>query len=147
MNLDKTDEAILKNLMVDARLSARQLALKLGMSTVTVLSRIKKLEKEKIIKGYSATIDHEKLGYNLTAIIEIIGKKDKIVDIEKEIAKIENVCGVYDITGNTDTLIIAKFKERNELSEFVKGLSLIPNVENTITHVVLNTAKEDFRLS
>ena len=147
MNLDKTDEAILKNLMVDARLSARQLALKLGMSTVTVLSRIKKLEKEKIIKGYSATIDHEKLGYNLTAVIEIIGKKDKIVDIEKEIAKIENVCAVYDITGNTDTLIIAKFKERNELSEFVKGLSLISNVENTITHVVLNTAKEDFRLS
>ena len=147
MNLDKTDEAILKNLMVDARLSARQLALKLGMSTVTVLSRIKKLEKEKIVKGYSATIDHEKLGYNLTAVIEIIGKKDKIVDIEKEIAKIENVCAVYDITGNTDTLIIAKFKERNELSEFVKGLSLIPNVENTITHVVLNTAKEDFRLS
>jgi len=145
--LDETDKRILKNLMVDARLSARQLALKLGMSTVTVLSRIKKLEKEKIIKGYTAIIDHEKLGYNLTAIIEIIGKKDKIMDIEVEISKIENVCGVYDITGNTDTLIIAKFKERNELSEFVKGLSSIPNVENTITHVVLNTAKEDFRLA
>ena len=146
MNQDETDEKILKNLMVDARLSARQLALKLGMSTVTMLSRIKKLEKEKIIKGYTAIIDHEKLGYNLTAVIEIIGKKDKIVDIETELAKIENVCGVYDITGNTDTLIIAKFKERNELSEFVKGLSSIPNVENTITHFVLNTAKEDFRL-
>ncbi|GBL42496.1 HTH-type transcriptional regulator Ptr2 [Nitrosarchaeum sp.] len=77
MNLDKTDERILKNLMVDARLSARQLALKLGISTVTVLSRIKKLEKEKIIKGYTALIDHEKLGYNLTAIIEIIAKKTK----------------------------------------------------------------------
>ena len=146
MNLDKTDEKILKNLLVDARLSARQLALKLGMSTVTILSRIKKLEKEQIIKGYTAIIDHEKLGYNITAIIEIIAKKDKIVDIEEELAKIENVCGVYDITGSTDTLIIAKFKERNELSEFVKGLSAIPNVENTITHVVLNTAKEDFRL-
>lgn len=147
MSFDKTDEKILKNLMVDARLSARQLALKLGMSTVTVLSRIKKLEKEKIIKGYTALIDHEKIGYNLTAIIEIIGNKNKIVDIEEQVSKIENVCGVYDITGNTDTLIIAKFKERNELSEFVKGLSAIPNVENTITHVVLNTAKEDFRLS
>lgn len=146
MDLDKTDKKILKNLLVDARLSARQLALKLGMSTVTILSRIKKLEKEKIIQGYTAIIDHEKLGYNITAIIEIIAKKDKIVDIEEELAKIENVCGVYDITGSTDTVIIAKFKERNELSEFVKGLSAIPNVENTITHVVLNTAKEDFRL-
>jgi DNA-binding Lrp family transcriptional regulator len=147
MNLDKTDERILKNLMVDARLSARQLALKLGISTVTVLSRIKKLEKEKIIKGYTALIDHEKLGYNLTAIIEIIAKKDKIIDIEVELSKMENVCGVYDITGNTDTLVIAKFKSRSELSEFVKGLASIQNIENTITHVVLNTAKEDFRLT
>ena len=147
MNLDKTDERILKNLMVDARLSARQLALKLEMSTVTVLSRIKKLEKEKIIRGYAAIIDHEKLGYTLTAIIEIMAKNDKIIDIEEEISKFENVCAVYDITGSTDTIIIAKFKERNELSKFVKSLARIPNVENTITHVVLNTAKEDFRLT
>ncbi|MBS3921736.1 Lrp/AsnC family transcriptional regulator [Nitrosarchaeum sp. AC2] len=147
MNLDKNDERILKNLLVDARLSARQLGLKLGMSTVTILSRIKKLEKEKVIKGYTALIDHEKLGYTLTAVIEIIAKKDKIIDIETELAKIENVCGVYDITGNTDTLVIAKFKSRNELSEFVKGIASIQNIENTITHVVLNTAKEDFRLA
>ena len=147
MNLDKTDEKILKNLMVDARQSARQMALKLGMSTVTVLSRIKKLEKAKIIQGYTAIIDHEKLGYSLTAIIEIVAKNDKIVDIEKEVSKFENVCAVYDITGTTDTVIIAKFKERNDLSKFVKGLAAIPNVENTITHVVLNTAKEDFRLT
>ncbi len=145
--MDETDEKILKNLMFDARLSARQLALRLGMSTVTILSRIKKLEKMKIIKGYTTLIDHEKIGYSLTAIIEIVAKNDKIVDIENEVSKFENVCGVYDITGSTDTIVIAKFKERNELSTFVKDLASIPNVENTITHVVLNTTKEDFRLS
>jgi len=147
MNLDETDERILKNLLVDARQSARQLSLKLGISTVTVLSRIKKLEKEKIIQGYTAIINHEEIGYSLTAIIEIIAKNDKVMDIEDEISRFENVCGVYDITGSTDTIIIAKFKERNELSKFVKSLAVIPNVENTITHVVLNTTKEDFRLS
>jgi DNA-binding Lrp family transcriptional regulator len=145
--MDETDEKILKNLMFDARLSARQLALRLGMSTVTILSRIKKLEKMKIIKGYTTLIDHERIGYSLTAIIEIVAKNDKIVDIENEVSKFENVCGVYDITGSTDTIVIAKFKERNELSTFVKDLASIPNVENTITHVVLNTTKEDFRLS
>jgi len=144
--MDKIDEKILKNLMVDARVSARQLALRLGMSTVTILSRIKKLEKEKIIKGYTVLIDHEKIGYDLTAIIEIIAKKD-ILDIEEKLSKMDNVCGVYDITGNTDTVIVAKFKERNELSAFVKSVSSMVNVENTITHVVLNTAKEDFRLT
>jgi DNA-binding Lrp family transcriptional regulator len=146
MDIDKIDEKILKNLMVDARVSARQLALKLGMSTVTILSRIKKLEKEKIIKGYTALIDHEKLGYDLTAIIEVVANKN-IVDIEEKLSKIDNVCAVYDITGNTDTVIIAKFKERSKLSEFVKSLSAMTNVDNTITHVVLNTTKEDFRLA
>ena len=147
MTLDTLDKKILNNLTVDARQSARQLALKLGVSTVTILSRMKRLEKDKIILGYTITIDHEKIGYSLTAIIEIMAKKDKIVDIEEKVSKFENVCGVYDITGTTDTIIIAKFKERNELSTFVKGLASIPNVENTITHVVLNTAKEDFRLT
>ncbi|KAG2480129.1 MAG: Lrp/AsnC family transcriptional regulator [Nitrosopumilales archaeon] len=145
--MDKIDEKILKNLLVDARLSARQLSLKLGLSTVTVLSRIKKLEKEKIIKGYTSVLNHEKLGYDLTAVIEIIAKKDKLVQVEDELSGIENVCAVYDVTGNTDTLIIAKFKGREDLSKFIKNLSAISNVESTITHVVLNTVKEDFRLT
>jgi DNA-binding Lrp family transcriptional regulator len=145
--MDEIDKKILKNLLVDARLSARQLSLKLGMSTVTILSRIKKLEKEKIIKGYTGILNHEKLGYDLTAVIEIIAKKDKILEVEDVLAGMENVCAVYDVTGNTDTLLIAKFKGREELSKFVKNLSSIPNVENTITHVVLNTVKEDFRLT
>ncbi len=144
--MDKIDEKILKNLLVDARSSARQLSLKLGLSTVTVLSRIKKLEKEKIIKGYTSILNHEKLGYDLTAVIEIIAKKDKLVQVEDDLSRIENVCAVYDVTGNTDTLIIAKFKGREDLSKFIKNLSSISSVESTITHVVLNTVKEDFRL-
>ena len=116
------------------------------MSTVTILSRIKKLEKQKIIKSYSARLDDEKLGYNLTAVIEVVANKKKLVEVEQELSDIENICAVYDVTGSTDTLIIAKFKGREELSAFVKNLSSIQNVENTITHVVLNTVKEDFRL-
>jgi Lrp/AsnC family transcriptional regulator for asnA, asnC and gidA len=145
VNLDKNDTEILEILIKDARLSARQIAIKLKMSTVTILTRIKKLEKDKIIMGYTALIDHEKIGYDLTAIIEIKSKKN-ILGIAEKMAKIENVCGVYDITGDTDTVIVAKFRGRNELSSFVKTVSSMENVENTITHIVLNTVKEDFRL-
>ena len=131
MSLDKTDFRILKNLLVDARLSSRQLALKLGMSTVTILTRIKKLEQEKIVKGYTAIIDHQKLGYDLTAIIEVFTKKGKMVEIEQEIASLENVCAVYDVTGESDTVIVAKFKNRDDLSKFIKTLSSKPNVDKT----------------
>ena len=43
-------------------------------------------------------------------------------------------------------IIIAKFKTREFLSDFVKKISTIPNVQNTLTHLVLNTIKEDVRL-
>ena len=145
MNFDEKDEKILKHLLVDARQSARQLAHKLNVSTVTMISRIKKLEAKNIIEGYTARLNHESLGYDITAIIEVKTTKGKMLEIENEIAKIENVCAVYDITGEADTLVIGKFKDRSSLSKFVKKVSSIPNVENTSTHLVLNTVKEDNR--
>lgn len=147
MEFDEIDTKIIKNLLVDARLSARQLAHKIGLSTVTVLSRIKKLEQKKIITGYTARLDHQILGYDLTAIIEVKTTKGKMLEIESKIAENENVCAVYDVTGPSDVLVISKFKNRDELSKFVKSLSAISNVENTETHIVLNSIKEDFRLS
>ncbi len=146
MKLDEKDIKILKLILTDARQSARQLSHRLGISTVTMISRLKKLEKNKVIHGYSARLDHELLGYDITAIIEIKTRQGKMLEIENEIAKQDNVIAVYDITGDADTLVIAKFKERRCLSTFVKKLSAVPNVENTITHIVLNTIKEDNRL-
>lgn len=145
MDFDERDEKILKHLLVDARQSARQLAHKLNISTVTMISRLKKLEEKKIIQGYTIRLNHSALGYDITGIIEVTTTKGKMVEIEDEIAKIENVCAVYDITGNADILVIGKFKDRSSLSEFVKKISGIPNVENTVTHLVLNTVKEDSR--
>lgn len=145
MEIDKKDEKILKHLLVDARQSARALAYKLNLSTVTMISRIKKLEEKKIIVGYTARLNHESLGYDITAIIEVTTTKGKMLEIEQEIAKTENISAVYDITGEADVLVIGKFRNRKSLSEFVKKISSIPNVENTVTHLVLNTIKEDNR--
>ncbi len=146
MKIDDKDVQILKYLLTDARQSARQLSHRLGVSTVTMISRIKKLEEKKIIKGYAARLDHELLGYDITAIIEIKTTQGKMLEIENEIAKQDNVIAVYDITGDADTVVIAKFKDRASLSVFVKKISTIPNIENTVTHIVLNTIKEDNRL-
>jgi DNA-binding Lrp family transcriptional regulator len=143
--MDDTDVRILKKLLSDARLSYRRIAEEIGVSPPTVLARVQKLEQEGIIKSYSALLDHEKLGFDLTAIIEITATKGKIVEIEKQIAKFPNVCAVYDITGLTDMMIIAKFKNRSELSRFVKKDLSMQYVERTNTHVVLITVKEDFR--
>src|SRR5215813_1288950 len=83
--------------------------------------------------------------YDLTAIIEVISVKGKIGEVEKHIAKFPNVCAVYDITGLTDMTIVAKFKNRTQLSNFVKKDLALPYVERTNTQLVLLTVKEDFR--
>jgi DNA-binding Lrp family transcriptional regulator len=146
MNLDETDVKILKTLISDARLSSRQVSKKSGVSIGTVLTRMKKMEKEGVVKGYSAIVDHEKLGYQLTVLTEITVSKGRLLEVENEIARMPNVCCVYDVTGLTDAFVIAKFKSREELSAFAKRLLALPFVERTNTHVVLTTIKEDFRL-
>jgi len=146
MELDDTDVKIIKSLVSDARLSSRQIAKKSNVSIGTVLTRIRRMEKEGIVRGYSALIDHEKIGYQLTAITEITVSKGRLLEVENEIARMPNVCCVYDVTGLTDAYVIAKFKSREELSSFAKRLLALPYVERTNTHVVLTTIKEDFRL-
>jgi len=143
--MDETDVKILGKLLSDARLSYRKIADEIGVSPPTVLARVKKLENDSVIKFYSAVLDHEKLGYDLTAIIEVTSVKGKIAEVEKHIAKFPNVCAVYDITGLTDMIVVAKFKNRAQLSNFVKKDLALPYVERTNTHVVLITVKEDFR--
>ena len=147
MPLDETDVKIMKALTLDARLSSRQIASQCDVSIGTVLSRIKRMEKDGVIKGYSVMLDHEKLGYELTVVSEITVSKGRLLEVENKIARLSNVCCVYDVTGLTDAVIIAKFKKREELSKFTKRLLAIPYVERTNTHVVLTTIKEDFRIT
>ncbi|RLG97361.1 AsnC family transcriptional regulator [Candidatus Bathyarchaeota archaeon] len=146
MDLDELDIKILRELLKNARLSYRAIADKVGVAIGTVISRIKKMEKGNVIMGYSAILNHEELGYELTVITEITVSKGKLVEVEREVAKIPNVCCVYDITGLTDAIVIAKFKDRKSLSDFTKNLLSLPYVERTNTHVVLTTVKEDFRI-
>ncbi|MBN1358471.1 Lrp/AsnC family transcriptional regulator [Candidatus Bathyarchaeota archaeon] len=146
MELNETDKKILKNLLEDARFSSRQIAKNVGVSVGTVLSRIKKMEDVGLIKGYSVILNHEKLGYELTVVTEITVSKGRLVEMEKEIAKLPGVCGVYDVTGLTDAIIIGKFKSREDLGKFTKQLLALPYIERTNTHVVLATVKENFRL-
>ena len=146
MELDGTDVKILRMLLSNARLSSRQIAKKTGVSVGTVLSRMKKMEQAGIIKEYSAIIDHEKLGYELTVVIELTISKGRLSEVAKKVAKVPNVCCVYNVTGLTDAMVIAKFKKREELSSFTKYLLSLPYVERTNTHVVLTTLKEDFRV-
>jgi DNA-binding Lrp family transcriptional regulator len=146
MNIDEVDRKILSELLRDCRRSYRSIARRAGVSVGTVLSRIRRLEKAGVIRGYSALLDHEKLGYQLTVLAEITVSKGKLLEMEEAIGRLPNTCAVYDVTGSTDALVLAKFRSREELSKFTKSLLSMPFVDRSNTHVVLTTVKEDLRL-
>lgn len=143
---DPLDLKILALLLANARASAREIAGKLGVSTSTVIARMDSLRKSGILKGFTAELDYEKLGYELTIVTEILVSKGKLLEMENDIARIPGVCAVYDVTGETDAIVISKCRNREELSRFTKALLSMHFVERTNSHVVLTTVKEDFRL-
>jgi DNA-binding Lrp family transcriptional regulator len=146
LNIDEIDRKILAELIRDCRKSYRAIAKRAGTSVGTALTRIRRMEKAAVIRGYTAILDHEKLDYQLTVITEITVSRGKLLEMEEAIGKLPNTCAVYDVTGLTDAVVIAKFHSRDELSKFTKSLLAMPFVDRTNTHVVLTTVKEDFRL-
>lgn len=145
MEVDDLDRSILAELLKNSKRSYRQLADNLGIAPGTVLKRIKEMESKGIIMGYSILVDHNKLGSQIVALIEIMSSGGKLEEMGKKISKLPNIYGVYETTGSPDAIIIGKFKDTDELGKFARFLLGLPSVSRTNTHVVLNTVKEDFR--
>lgn len=146
MGMDELDYKILDKLNENARKSYREIARELDISLTTVANRIKRMEAEKIIERYIPLINQEKIGFDLTAVINVKISRGKLLEVQERISKDNHVSGVYDITGDWDSLIIAHFKDRRDLNGFIKGVLSIANVEKTNTQIVLNIVKNEKRV-
>ncbi len=142
--VDELDMRILRELLRDGRASFRRIAERVGASVSTVASRVESMEREGIIRGYAAMVDPQKLGYEITAIIALRISKN-LLEVQRRIARNPHVYGVYDVTGEADSIVLARFRTREELSRFVKSMLAMEEVERTITHIVLDIVKEDPR--
>ncbi|MCL2115488.1 MAG: Lrp/AsnC family transcriptional regulator [Methanobrevibacter sp.] len=141
--LDETDKKILEIINEDARTPYRQISRDLDISVGTVHNRVDKMIKTGAIKKFAPIMDHRKLGYDLTTIIGVRVKGGQFQNWENKTSFNNNVLGIYDVTGEYDAFLIAKFKDTDELDKFIKELLKEPDVERTYTQTVLNVVKED----
>lgn len=145
MELDETDKRILGLLNKDARLSFRHISRELKISLTKVTSRVKKLEREGIIRGYIPLLDPEKLGYDMLVIIGLDISKAKTVEIQEKIARDPHVLAAYNTIGQWDSVIIARFRSRFDLDTFLRKVLSMPGVDKTYTQLVLNIVKDEKR--
>lgn len=143
MKLEETDKKILNIIVENSRLSLRQIAKQADVSVATVMNHIKNLEREGIIRKYTAKLDYEKMGYDIEVMIEIRVSKGRLLDVEKKIAMDPNVFAVYDVTGAFDALVLARFPTRRKMDNFLKKIQTYEFVERTETKLILNTLKEE----
>ncbi|QKQ99548.1 Lrp/AsnC family transcriptional regulator [Metallosphaera tengchongensis] len=146
VDLDTVDRRLLIELLRDSRVSLRRLSEEMNVSPATLHNRLTRLIQEGVIRGFTALVDYTKLGYSLSAIIMVKVNGKYLVEFEKEIANTDNIVAVYDVVGEYDVVLIAKFKSVEDLDVFLKQLLKNSKVERTYTSIVLNSVKEDPRV-
>ena len=146
VRLEPLDIEILRALQQDARSSYRDIARKLKVAVGTVHSRAKKLEEAKVLRGFSVELDYSKLGFAITALILLQAKGKHLRDVESRLSKFENVCLVYDITGDFDIALVGKFSDPSSMDKFIKEVLAMDFVERAVTSIVLNSVKENFKI-
>ncbi len=143
---DELDKKIIRSLNENARKSFREVAKDVGTSVTAVIHRVKKFEDSGTIKGYIPLVDSGYFGMELMAVIALRISQGKLLETQKNIARDARVVAVYDITGEWDSIVIGRFKDRQDLNDFIKNLLSQKNVYRSVTHIVLNVVKEEYRV-
>ena len=143
MALDNIDRSIIEELERDSRTSQRKLASKIGVAQGTITNRMQRLEKEGIIKGYGVKLDAESVGWGMTIMAGLRIEKGRMIEVQEKISSDPRVFTVYDTTGDWDSMVLARVKDRSDLDDLTKSVFTLEGVVRSFTHVVLNTVKED----
>ena len=143
MALDNIDRSIIEELEKDSRTSQRKLANKIGVAQGTITNRMQRLEKEGVIKGYGVRLDAESVGRGMTIMAGLRIEKGRMIEVQEKISSDPRVFTVYDTTGDWDSMVLARVKDRSDLDDLTKSVFTLEGVVRSFTHVVLNTVKED----
>jgi DNA-binding Lrp family transcriptional regulator len=144
--IDDLGRKIIGIMNVNARQSFREIAKAAGTSVTAVIHKVKQMESSGAVQGYIPLVNAAAFGLDMTAIIALRISKGKLLETQRRIAEDPRVSAVYDITGEWDSLVIGRFGSRDDLNAFIKKLLSLPNVDRSVTHLVLNTVKEERRV-
>jgi Lrp/AsnC family leucine-responsive transcriptional regulator len=146
MELDKFDLAILAVLQQDARASLQDISAQVGLSTTPCWTRIKKMETEGVIRGYSVRIDPASVGFRETVVVQLTleNHSDEMLEaFGQALAEIPEVLDAYLISGDYDYLIRIAVRDTRDYERLLRErLYRIPGIRQSKSSFVLRRLKE-----
>ena len=144
--LDGIDKNILRCLQQDGRLSQLELADAVGLSPTPCARRLKKLEADGHIRGYTALINEEKLGFGFSIFVSVRLDKqidDRLVTFEEAVARYQEVVDCWLMTGGFDYLLRIAVADLHEFERFLtRKLTKIEGVASIESSIPLRRVKE-----
>ena len=148
--LDRIDRKILQALQQDARISNVALARQVNLTPTPCLERVRRLERDGYIKGYTAVLNPQMLDAALLVFVEISllrNSPDAFRDFRRQVSRLGRVLECHLVSGNFDYLIKARVKDMQEYRELLSDKILaLPGVSNSRSYVVIEEVKEGIGL-
>ena len=144
--LDRMDRAILAALTADGRISLTDLAARVGLSKTPVTARVRRMERDGIITGYSATLSWARLGLDHVAFVEVRlndTREAALRAFNVAVAKVPEIEQAHMIASHFDYLIKVRTRNMSEYRRFLgEVISTLPHVASTSTYVAMEAVKE-----
>lgn len=137
------DEKLLNALLGNGRESLRSLSDELDVSVTTVSNHLNDLEDDGIIEGYTPLIEYDRLGYDVTAILNLKVEGGALSDVTESLEAEKQLISVYETTGDFDVIAVGKFEDTDQMNDQIKTLLDDADIRESNTSVVLNTAAEN----
>lgn len=145
-SLDEVDLQLLKLLQADGRITNADLAKKVGLSPPSVLQRVRALEKAGIVRGYSAILDPDRLGYKIMALVQISLSLHQDMPIERfrrQIREIEEVVECYHVSGDYDFLLKVVVRDMRAYEALIREkISRIRGIRQINSSFILGVPKQ-----
>ena len=139
---DRADDAILRILEKDGRLSFNSLAEQIGLSKTPTWARVQNLEKRKVITGYRAQIDPSAMGLELHAFVQVTITGSRHSEFEAAVLRHPSILECYTTAGQGDYLLHVLVPSIAELDETLRAdISRMPGVQRLTTTVGMKTIK------
>jgi Lrp/AsnC family leucine-responsive transcriptional regulator len=150
MKIDEKDAIILNELQKDGRRTVKELSAISTLSATAVFERIKKYERQGLIKNYAAVIDSSKLGKNLFAFAHISLKdhnKSKVEAFAKQVSQIPEVQECHYVTGDSDFILKILLSNMEAYREFMmEKLFDMENIAKVESYLSLTVLKNENRV-